>query len=208
MPTPKREMESPGPFRSDGSDDEAEDDGLYHDMGGFQVSRALPRYDEKRCTLRDLMILLNTPGGIDLDPPYQRGFVWNEERQIGVIDSLFQGYYVPGLIFNRRVETIFGNIRKETLVCIDGKQRLTSVKRFTEGLFPCHDRHGRKWWFQQAGENPTRGRKYLPQSAQVRGLPLSQGRNSGLGVTIRLIQCTGRALEEDVSLLRVRWYDR
>lgn len=160
------------PTEDSDSDDEGDAvDSLFHNLGGFAVSRALPRYDEKRCTLRDLMVLLDTPGGIDLDSPYQRGFVWNEERQIGVIGSLFQGYYVPGLIFNRRVETIFGNIRKETMVCIDGKQRLTSVKRFTEGLFPCHDRHGQKWWFRQSGENPIKGRKYLPQSAKMCGSP-------------------------------------
>lgn len=108
-------MESPDPLQSDDSDYESgadEADGLFQDLNGFEVSRALPRYEEKRYTLRDLMILLNTTDGIDLDPPYQRGFVWNKERQIGVIDSLFQGYYVPALIFNRRVETIFGNIRK------------------------------------------------------------------------------------------------
>ena len=149
------------------SDDDAE---AIEDLGGFEISRALPRYDEKKYNLRDLMILLNTPEGIDLDPVYQRGVVWNEENQIGLIDSLYQGYYVPGLIFNKRIQTIFGSIRKETMVCIDGKQRLTSVKRFTEGLIPCHDRHGRKWYFREATESGTksvRGRRYLPQAAQA-----------------------------------------
>lgn len=149
------------------SDDDAE---AIEDLGGFQISRALPRYDERKYTLRDLMILLSTPDGIDLDPVYQRGFVWSDDHQIGLIDSLFQGYYVPGLIFNKRIQTIFGSIRKETMVCIDGKQRLTSVKRFTEGLVPCHDRDGRKWWFRdsaESGGNSVRGRKYLPQAAQA-----------------------------------------
>lgn len=71
--------------------DDIDEEENFTDWDGFQVSRALPRYDERRYTLRELMTLLDTPGGIDLDPTYQRGFVWNLERQVGLVDSIFQG---------------------------------------------------------------------------------------------------------------------
>lgn len=55
------------------------------------------------------------------------------------------------------------------MVCIDGKQRLTSVKHFTEGRFPCRDRHGKPWYFRRPmdGEKEVRGRNYLPRAAQA-----------------------------------------
>jgi hypothetical protein len=157
----------------DDDDDDDDDDnvsaipaGNYNDWPGFQVSGSMPRCDERKHSLGDLMLLLGVPNGIDLCPEHQRGFVWTEENQIGLINSIFQGYYVPSLIFNKRVEIIFGNVRKEVLVCLDGKQRLTSVKRFTDGQIPCHDRYGQKWYFRQAGK-PVRCRSYLPQAVQA-----------------------------------------
>ncbi|SMR56577.1 unnamed protein product [Zymoseptoria tritici ST99CH_1E4] len=153
-----------GNASGDEYEDQADD---FTDWAGFEVSRALPRCDERRYTLQDLMALLDTPNGIDLNPEYQRDFVWNAPTQTGLIDSILQGYYIPSLIFNRRSETVLG-VRKDALVCLDGKQRLTSVKRFTDGHIPCHDRHGRKWWFcRAAGEKCVRSRKYLPASAKA-----------------------------------------
>lgn len=136
-----------------------------HLGGGFHVRQGLPRSRQKHFTLRELMILLDTPNGIDLNPEYQRGFVWSDERQIGLIDSLFTGWHIPGIIFNKRVNTVLG-VRNEIMVCIDGKQRLTSVQRFTQGLIPCLDANGKKWWFQQNEATTTRGRKYLSQQAK------------------------------------------
>ena len=70
-----------------------------------------------------LLILLSeqiVDGSIDLDPDYQRGtlvfhqfslsandpshhspidVVWSEQKQIGLIDSVFRNYYIPPIIF-------------------------------------------------------------------------------------------------------------
>ncbi|KAF2764300.1 hypothetical protein EJ03DRAFT_331974 [Teratosphaeria nubilosa] len=53
--------------------------------------------------------------------------------------------------------------------CIDGKQRLTSVKHFTEGRTPCHDRYGNRWYFCRPldTEKAPHGRKYLPAKAKA-----------------------------------------
>ncbi|KAI0317817.1 hypothetical protein OF83DRAFT_1022411, partial [Amylostereum chailletii] len=38
-------------------------------------------------------------GNIDLSPDYQRDVVWNEMKQINLIDSVFRNFYIPPLIF-------------------------------------------------------------------------------------------------------------
>lgn len=168
MPTPEPLLFSDLPIAEEEQDIdtevESEPESLLDLGGGFQVPQGLPRSQQKHFTLRELMILLDTPNGIDLNPEYQRDFVWNEERQTGLIDSLFRGQHIQGIIFNRRSDTVLG-IRTEVLVCIDGKQRLTSVQRFTQGHIPCFDGHGKKWWFKQL-EGSAKGRKYLPQEVK------------------------------------------
>lgn len=154
------------PLVTSESEEEDESDN-YEDFDGFKVSRALPRYEERKHTTRDLMHLLDTPNGIYLSPAYQREFVWNDERQTGLVNSLFHGYFVPGLIFNRRVEVLFGSVRKESLICIDGKQRLNSVKRFTEGLIPCLGADKKAWWFRRSDDKLRSNRSYLSQAAKA-----------------------------------------
>ncbi|KAG8824867.1 hypothetical protein FRC19_000921 [Serendipita sp. 401] len=73
---------------------------------------------------------------IDLEPEYQRGFVWTEAKQIALIDSLMRNYYIPPIIFR----VISGGAElQDKMICIDGKQRLTSIRRFIEGEIPHKD---------------------------------------------------------------------
>ncbi|EIN04183.1 hypothetical protein PUNSTDRAFT_116641 [Punctularia strigosozonata HHB-11173 SS5] len=76
-------------------------------------------------------------GSIDLDPEYQRDVVWTENKQSGLIDSILRNYYIPPIIF---AVTSSGD-GTESRVCIDGKQRLTSIQRLT----------GTKRWYKQIG---------------------------------------------------------
>ncbi|KAI0275834.1 hypothetical protein BGY98DRAFT_1098601 [Russula aff. rugulosa BPL654] len=69
-------------------------------------------------------------GVIDLDPYYQRDVVWSEIKQIGLIDSVFRNFYIPPIIFAVS-QSPDGTERR---VCIDGKQRLTSIQKFMDGL--------------------------------------------------------------------------
>jgi len=101
-------------------------------------------------------------GDIDLDPEYQRGpsflpfflsthslnkdIVWPEAKQVGLIDSIFRNFYIPPVIFGARSLSLFPTIShvfpavsahedgSEHRICIDGKQRLTSIYRFMLGL--------------------------------------------------------------------------
>lgn len=58
---------------------------------------------------------------IDLNADYQRKIIWDAEKQGKLIDSIMKCYPIPSLIFN---------IRNGKEVCMDGKQRLTSILNF------------------------------------------------------------------------------
>ncbi|KAH7910424.1 hypothetical protein BJ138DRAFT_1126889 [Hygrophoropsis aurantiaca] len=82
---------------------------------------------------------------IDLEPEYQRDVVWPETKQIGLIDSVFRNFYIPPIIF---VSHQFED-GAEIKTCIDGKQRLTSIQRFMDGLIPHKDPSSNdKYWYK------------------------------------------------------------
>ncbi|ESK94278.1 hypothetical protein Moror_8263 [Moniliophthora roreri MCA 2997] len=95
-------------------------------------------------------------GGIDLDPEYQRDVVWTKEKQSQLIDSILRNYYIPPIIFAVTTH----DDGSESRVCIDGKQRLTSIRLFMEGMIPHKDPHtGQQFWYK---DNPGKpGRKTI-----------------------------------------------
>ncbi|KAK9321951.1 hypothetical protein V1517DRAFT_154750 [Lipomyces orientalis] len=88
--------------------------------------------------------------GIELNPSYQREVVWNKQRMQNLISSLMTRYYVPPIIFN--VKKVSDESDKWFRVVIDGKQRLSSIKRFLEGEIPFVDSRGVKWYI--SGKKP------------------------------------------------------
>lgn len=64
---------------------------------------------------------------IDLNPVYQRDVVWSDQKMGSFIDSLMKGY-VPSNI------TMSKNDGK--WICIDGKQRITSIIKFNDNEVP------------------------------------------------------------------------
>lgn len=89
---------------------------------------------------------------LKLDPEYQRDVVWDETRSSGLIASVLQGYFIPPIIFNvlEEMETLDNG--QETVrhcrICVDGKQRLTSLQKFMEGKIGVSDSsHPPKKWF-------------------------------------------------------------
>lgn len=67
------------------------------------------------------------------EPPYQRRSVWNEEKQSFFIDSLLRNYPVPPIFLHKKIDDATG---KQTFDVIDGKQRLTSIKKFLNNEIP------------------------------------------------------------------------
>lgn len=80
--------------------------------------------------------------GINVNPPYQREPVWGAERQRNLIRSLLMGLPIGALIFNERAYP-------EWRVCIDGKQRLLTVRNWVKDdlVVPAE-------WFEMVGVHP------------------------------------------------------
>ncbi len=76
------------------------------------------------------------------------GILWTDAKQIGLIHSCFNNYSIPPLIFSMFDTSpvsvffiFFTGVRRdfdggEIRVCLDGKQRLTSIHRFMLGEIP------------------------------------------------------------------------
>jgi hypothetical protein len=69
----------------------------------------------------------------DLNPPYQRKSIWDDDRQSFFIDSLLRNYPIPPIFLKRIIDDTTGNTRFEV---VDGKQRLTSIFRFIANEIP------------------------------------------------------------------------
>jgi uncharacterized protein with ParB-like and HNH nuclease domain len=96
---------------------------------------------------------------LDLDPEYQRDVVWDEKRASALIQSLFrkllesivilmlilglEGFFIPPVIFNvvrqYTVDDDGNSVRRNFRVCVDGKQRLSSIVKFMNGEVPVTD---------------------------------------------------------------------
>ncbi|EAT85058.2 hypothetical protein SNOG_07592 [Parastagonospora nodorum SN15] len=61
----------------------------------------------------------------------------------GLVDSLMENFYIPPIILNKRIPA--DKSKPAVHVCVDGKQRLSSVRAFVKGMIPCHDFRGEKW---------------------------------------------------------------
>ncbi|KAI0337285.1 hypothetical protein BDW22DRAFT_1383871 [Trametopsis cervina] len=113
----------------------------------YQVRGALKAPRTTTLSARSLHDAL-TENEINLDAEYQRDVVWPVSKQMGLIDSMFRNFYIPPVIFSV-VESTNGEVRR---VCIDGKQRLTSIWRFS------HE----KYFFKHLPDRKEKGR-LLPQ---------------------------------------------
>lgn len=75
---------------------------------------------------------LNSRSLLDMDPPYQRRSVWNQEYKEYFVDTILLGYPSPAVF-------LFHHITPEgrsTFSVVDGKQRLSTLFEFANDLFP------------------------------------------------------------------------
>ena len=66
---------------------------------------------------------------IDYEAPYQRNYVWNEEKATFFIESILLGVEIPALIL------FVHTSNKKKLEVIDGRQRYETIKKFKGGEF-------------------------------------------------------------------------
>jgi len=64
-----------------------------------------------------------TEGDLDLNPPYQRDFVWSNSDSQTLIESILRGIPLPSIILAK----VTG---EQSYQIVDGKQRLTAILRF------------------------------------------------------------------------------
>ncbi|KAF7898564.1 hypothetical protein EAF00_005010 [Botryotinia globosa] len=117
---------------------------------GFKI-RQLPT---PMIVKRSLRMLYNTivKGNLVLDPNYQRASVWDEGRASTLITSVLMGYFIPPIVLN--VQTVINKLKdgrkevKHMRICVDGKQRLTSLFKFMSGEIGFLDNsHPPKKWY-------------------------------------------------------------
>ncbi|KAI0315137.1 hypothetical protein OF83DRAFT_377527 [Amylostereum chailletii] len=98
-------------------------------------------------------------GLIDLDPPYQRDVVWTTAKQMEIIDSIFHNCYVPPIVFSVMPDPETG---ESIRMCVDGKQRLTSIQRFFDGHIAYRDPDTRKLWYYTTSPSNKNTRNEIP----------------------------------------------
>lgn len=82
------------------------------------------------------MIFISKRDLLDLDPPYQRRSVWNQEYKDYFIDTILLDYPAPAIFL---FEEIDPNGITEYKV-VDGKQRLMTIFEFIEGNYPVYEK--------------------------------------------------------------------
>ncbi|KAH8597955.1 hypothetical protein B0O99DRAFT_507415, partial [Bisporella sp. PMI_857] len=91
-------------------------------------------------------------GSIVLDSEYQRDSAWDEHQASMLICSILMGYFIPPIIFNHRMfrrEDHNGDVSHmiNQRICVDGKQRLSALRKFMSGYIGIEDKNQRKWYF-------------------------------------------------------------
>ncbi|KAF8514161.1 hypothetical protein JB92DRAFT_3096266 [Gautieria morchelliformis] len=136
------------------TDDEYDPDMDEPSKGGFRIRDPLQPPRAHPFSTADLHALIHQ-GLIDLNPPYQRDVVWPEVKQIGLIDSIFRNFYIPPVIFAVEKDEDGEELR----VCVDGKQRLTSISKFMDDRDPVSKK---KYWYTGSDAH-SKSRLELPE---------------------------------------------
>ncbi|PFH52790.1 hypothetical protein AMATHDRAFT_139317 [Amanita thiersii Skay4041] len=97
-------------------------------------------------------------GSIDLNPEYQRDIVWPTSKQIKLIDSIYRNFYIPPVVFAVKKDSDGEDVR----ICVDGKQRLTSIQKFFDGQVYRDDRTKKNYWYT-VSESAKTSRLEVPQ---------------------------------------------
>lgn len=107
---------------------------------GIPVPRTLPNLSLNQRS-RPADYLLSNRHKLDLNPPYQRGSVWDLARRQNLMRSLLMGVPVGSVILNKRyghdhaVSVVSGSDPRALYGVIDGKQRIETLRAMADGEF-------------------------------------------------------------------------
>ena len=94
-------------------------------------------------------------------PSFQRGYVWNQKQASLLVESFLMGLPVPGIFLSQEED--------QTLLVIDGQQRLRTLQYFCEGFFgPESPRLSDKKFALTDVSEPFEGKTYKGLSPQDR----------------------------------------
>jgi len=74
--------------------------------------------------------------GLELNPDFQRGHVWNEEQQIAFVEFMLRGGKSAKVIYFNHPGWMDDWKGNRNMVCVDGLQRLTACMRFINNEIP------------------------------------------------------------------------
>lgn len=81
------------------------------------------KYEIEKWTIEKLVEYVNT-GKIILKPPFQRNFVWGEDDQVELIESIKNGYPLPTFFIHQKETEVYD--------MIDGQQRTRTILKFLD----------------------------------------------------------------------------
>lgn len=76
-----------------------------------------------------ISVLLENYKKYNLNPPGQRKSVWSEEKESFLIDSIMRNFPMPPIFLRQIIDKKTGSTKYDV---IDGKQRLTAIKKFAD----------------------------------------------------------------------------
>ena len=99
--------------------------------GAFQPKRPRRRTTPASATVAQLCGIDDPGLGtnkylINLEPDFQRGFVWGPDREDALINTILEEGYIPPVVVGR----VQG---RDDWVCVDGGNRIGTIKRFVSG---------------------------------------------------------------------------
>ena len=113
----------------------------WHDLKPYRIiedMEAIPRFEknedlqihfQQRTVSSIIGLMHGYLGGINLDPVYQRGLVWDMEDKLSLIRSMFNNADIGKFVF---VHLPYAH-QKESYEVLDGKQRINCLVEFIEG---------------------------------------------------------------------------
>lgn len=130
--------------------------------------------------------------GIDLDPPYQRGYIWDDDDRQKLIRSIFEGAEIGRFVVVDK-NTYSAHPGEYAFEILDGKQRLKTIIDFYENRFP----YCGLYFNDLSGTDKHTFRNTIIQVAKVSMMKYSAEKLSELFV---LLNRSGRAMtDQDIE---------
>ncbi|HEY6435537.1 MAG TPA: DUF262 domain-containing protein, partial [Ignavibacteriaceae bacterium] len=92
-------------------------------------------YYAKEISIKELYNLIETQK-IDLNPSYQRNFIWSPDNQKELIDTILNSYPLPNFFLYQKSD--------DSYEMVDGQQRSKTIYRFIKGDITSSKAFGKK----------------------------------------------------------------